>query len=205
MIGEPPVDTPGSVRTWYSLACYVALVIVFDLAVCWTTGWFNALYCAWLPVGVAVLVHLEVEPGLPPSLGGNFRRILKAHLWPMYLWQLRNSDLLDWPRISMRAARWAVGLVSSSFMAAGIMCVGLFALWRASANLDPSHHPLAEACNASMQQLIAAADAAVRGTGARLFFLCFIMTVALRSGLHVALEPNLSRERITFARPEVSR
>jgi hypothetical protein len=44
-----------------------------------------ALYWAWVIAGVAFLVQARVEPGLPRTLSGNIRRVMRAHVWPWYL------------------------------------------------------------------------------------------------------------------------
>ncbi len=55
------------------------------MAALWMSMWARAAYCAWLAVGVAALVDVGKEPGLPSTFMGNLRRILRAHLWPLYL------------------------------------------------------------------------------------------------------------------------
>lgn len=67
------------------LAYFLGLVLAFNMAALWMPMWARAAYCAWLAVGVAALVDVGKEPGLPSTFMGNLRRILRAHLWPLYM------------------------------------------------------------------------------------------------------------------------
>lgn len=70
---------------WYPLSCFVALLLILSIAACVMPLWARALYLAWVIVGVAALVKERVEPGLPPTFRGNVRRLLRAHVWPIYM------------------------------------------------------------------------------------------------------------------------
>lgn len=68
------------------LLTFLGLLLAFNMvAGYWFSLWATALYGAWLAVGIAVVVRSGVEPGLPRSFGGNLRRVLRAHIWPLYV------------------------------------------------------------------------------------------------------------------------
>ncbi|CAG9236000.1 conserved hypothetical protein [Paraburkholderia tropica] len=69
----------------YPLSCFIALLLLLSIVACAMPLWAHALYLAWVIVGVAALVKERVEPGLPSTLRGNVRRILRAHVWPLYM------------------------------------------------------------------------------------------------------------------------
>ena len=69
----------------YPLACFVMLMLGLSIAAASLSLVPRALYLEWVIAGVAIVVHLRVAPGLPRTLTGNIRRILQAHIWPVYV------------------------------------------------------------------------------------------------------------------------
>jgi hypothetical protein len=69
---------------WYPLSCFVVLMFALSVAACALPLWAHALYLAWMITGVAMLVKAGTEPGLPATLWGNVRRLIRAHVWPFY-------------------------------------------------------------------------------------------------------------------------
>jgi hypothetical protein len=68
------------------LAYFLSVLLAFYLPV----SYFlepapRAIYWAWVVAGTAFLVECGVEPGLPRTLWGNVRRVLRAHVWPLYV------------------------------------------------------------------------------------------------------------------------
>lgn len=67
------------------LCYFIALMLAFNLSAFWMPSWGRAAYGAWLAVGVAYVVHADVEPGLPRTFWANLRRVLRGHIWPLYV------------------------------------------------------------------------------------------------------------------------
>lgn len=67
-----------------SLGYFMAILLAFNICAYWMPLWVRAAYGAWLAVGVAYVVSIGVEPGLPITFMSNLRRILRAHVWPLY-------------------------------------------------------------------------------------------------------------------------
>lgn len=69
---------------WYPLSCFVVLMLGLSIAAGALPLWAHALYLAWVVTGVAMLVKAGTEPGLPSTLWGSVRRLVRAHAWPFY-------------------------------------------------------------------------------------------------------------------------
>lgn len=70
---------------WLPLSYFIALILAFNSGAFCMPTWGRAAYAAWLAVGVASVVQAGVEPGLPRTLWDNLRRVLRGHVWPLYV------------------------------------------------------------------------------------------------------------------------
>ena len=67
------------------LLYFVSQMLVLSFCACWLPLLTRAFYLSWVILGVAYLVEAKASPALPRTFSGNLLRILKAHLWPLFM------------------------------------------------------------------------------------------------------------------------